>query len=195
MEAARIAADRGRDVTLIEREAELCGRVRRASQLPSNGELAHVTQFLTQQLKLTGVKVIPGKRRSWKTSRNSRPTRSSSRPGPLRTATARLHSSAAISNRSGNCPRSPESRPCASWTSWVSSLFRTTRSPGSKTVPSFCVNSSRAQPHSRPADLCNRYSGHKRGRRVLPTVSDRAWTRLCHPVRPAVVRITLPPVR
>lgn len=61
MEAARIAADRGHDVTLIEREAELGGRVRRASQLPSNGELAHVTQFLTHQLKLTGVKVITGK--------------------------------------------------------------------------------------------------------------------------------------
>lgn len=58
LEAARVAALRGHDVTLVEREPELGGRIRTARLAPSNAELGHVTDFLVPQVEELGLRIL-----------------------------------------------------------------------------------------------------------------------------------------
>lgn len=57
LEAARVAAKRGHQVTLLEGEAALGGKIRGAAQVPGNEELEHVLQFLVPQVEKLGVAV------------------------------------------------------------------------------------------------------------------------------------------
>jgi len=57
MEAARVAALRGHDVTLLERDAELGGQVRLAARLPSRDEFGRLTAWLERELDRLGVTV------------------------------------------------------------------------------------------------------------------------------------------
>ncbi len=57
MEAARVAALRGHDVTLYEKSSELGGLVNLLSKAPGREEFNQVTRYLTIQLPKVGVKV------------------------------------------------------------------------------------------------------------------------------------------
>ena len=60
MEAARVAALRGHEVVLYEKENELGGQVRWACKPLFRGEFEQVTRYLSNQLKKAGVEVILG---------------------------------------------------------------------------------------------------------------------------------------
>lgn len=60
MEAARIAAERGHQVTLFERSRELGGRFLAASHFPTGGELRHLPMFQEPALRRAGVDVRLG---------------------------------------------------------------------------------------------------------------------------------------
>jgi thioredoxin reductase len=60
MEAARIAALRGHEVTLYEKETELGGQVRILVRVESRKEFAGVIRYLSRQLEKTGVAVHLG---------------------------------------------------------------------------------------------------------------------------------------
>lgn len=57
LEAARVAALRGHDVVLLERDAELGGQVRAASRAPGRGEFAGIAAWLARQVRQAGVDV------------------------------------------------------------------------------------------------------------------------------------------
>lgn len=60
MEAARVAALRGHDVTLYEKEAELGGQFRIASIPPTKQDILPFLKYLARQLDKSGVKVVLG---------------------------------------------------------------------------------------------------------------------------------------
>ncbi len=60
MEAARVAALRGHQVVLYEKENELGGQLRWACKALFRGEFEQVTRYLSNQLKKAGVEVILG---------------------------------------------------------------------------------------------------------------------------------------
>jgi 2,4-dienoyl-CoA reductase-like NADH-dependent reductase (Old Yellow Enzyme family) len=60
MEAARVAAQRGHRVILIEREEELGGRFLAASHFPTGGELRHLPMFQEGELRRLGVELRLG---------------------------------------------------------------------------------------------------------------------------------------
>jgi 2,4-dienoyl-CoA reductase-like NADH-dependent reductase (Old Yellow Enzyme family)/thioredoxin reductase len=60
MEAARVAALRGHDVVLYEKEDELGGLVRFISTLPGQGEYAEIIRYLSTQIEKAGVEVHLG---------------------------------------------------------------------------------------------------------------------------------------
>jgi NADPH-dependent 2,4-dienoyl-CoA reductase/sulfur reductase-like enzyme len=55
LECARVAARRGHDVVLLERDGGLGGQVRAAARAPHRGELAQVTDWLAQRCDEAGV--------------------------------------------------------------------------------------------------------------------------------------------
>jgi 2,4-dienoyl-CoA reductase-like NADH-dependent reductase (Old Yellow Enzyme family) len=57
LEAARIAARRGHQVTIFERSQRLGGKMVDAPRLPNNAELAHLLQFLIPEVERAGVSV------------------------------------------------------------------------------------------------------------------------------------------
>ncbi|MGD9143192.1 MAG: FAD-dependent oxidoreductase, partial [Dehalococcoidia bacterium] len=57
MEAARVAARRGHEVTLYEKEDQLGGQINILSKAPCREEFNQVTRFLTAQINKLGVKV------------------------------------------------------------------------------------------------------------------------------------------
>ncbi len=57
LEAARVAALRGHDVALLEREAELGGQVRSAARAPGRAEFLGITAWLARQVRQAGVDV------------------------------------------------------------------------------------------------------------------------------------------
>jgi 2,4-dienoyl-CoA reductase-like NADH-dependent reductase (Old Yellow Enzyme family)/thioredoxin reductase len=61
MEAARVAAIRGHDVTLYERSEKLGGQVNLASVAPFKQELSQVVGYLSREIEKVGVKVVKGK--------------------------------------------------------------------------------------------------------------------------------------
>jgi len=61
LEAARVAALRGHEVTLYEKEAKLGGQVNLASVAPFKQEISQVIKYLAHQVKKAGVKVELGK--------------------------------------------------------------------------------------------------------------------------------------
>lgn len=60
MEAARVAALRGHQVTLYEQDPSLGGQLRYAYKPPGRGEFQHVIDYLERQLAKSGVKVHLG---------------------------------------------------------------------------------------------------------------------------------------
>jgi 2,4-dienoyl-CoA reductase-like NADH-dependent reductase (Old Yellow Enzyme family)/NADPH-dependent 2,4-dienoyl-CoA reductase/sulfur reductase-like enzyme len=60
LEAARVAALRGHDVTIAERAPELGGRIRTARRAPHSAELGHAIEFLAAQVAAAGVRVLVG---------------------------------------------------------------------------------------------------------------------------------------
>ena len=60
LEAARISAERGHEVILMERGEELGGKFIHSSRLPNNGELRHLTEFLAPAVRRLGVDVRTG---------------------------------------------------------------------------------------------------------------------------------------
>ena len=60
LEAARIAAKRGHRVTLLEREAQLGGRLARVHELPHHAEMGNLIAFLTGELAHAKVAVRTG---------------------------------------------------------------------------------------------------------------------------------------
>ncbi|MFB3814419.1 MAG: FAD-dependent oxidoreductase [Terriglobales bacterium] len=60
MEAARVAAQRGHDVTLYEKSSRLGGQFSLASVPPHKQEFTRVVSYLVRQLKSTGVRVVLG---------------------------------------------------------------------------------------------------------------------------------------
>ncbi len=60
LESARVAAMRGHDVTLFERNQELGGKVRIAVKDSSRDELWGVVRYLSKQIQKLGVKVVLG---------------------------------------------------------------------------------------------------------------------------------------
>jgi NADPH-dependent 2,4-dienoyl-CoA reductase/sulfur reductase-like enzyme len=61
LEAARVAALRGHEVTLCEREEKLGGQVNLASVPPFKQEISQVIKYLSRQVRKAGVKVELGK--------------------------------------------------------------------------------------------------------------------------------------
>jgi 2,4-dienoyl-CoA reductase-like NADH-dependent reductase (Old Yellow Enzyme family) len=61
LKAASIAAARGHDVTLYEREPQLGGQVRLAEKLPGRAEFGGLTENLTREAERAGVRMIKGK--------------------------------------------------------------------------------------------------------------------------------------
>jgi 2,4-dienoyl-CoA reductase-like NADH-dependent reductase (Old Yellow Enzyme family)/thioredoxin reductase len=61
MEAARIGAQIGHDVTLWEKDAKLGGQLKLAAVPPAKEEIASITRYYTAQLDNLGVKVETGK--------------------------------------------------------------------------------------------------------------------------------------
>ena len=62
MEAARVAALRGHNVTLYTEKSQLGGRLRLASKMPGHGRYAELTNYLANQVRKSGVKVEFGKK-------------------------------------------------------------------------------------------------------------------------------------
>ena len=60
MEAARVAAERGHDVTLYEKDKELGGQINIFTRVPVRGEFADVVRYRNIQLQKLGVKVNLG---------------------------------------------------------------------------------------------------------------------------------------
>jgi mycofactocin system FadH/OYE family oxidoreductase 2 len=60
MEAARVAAERGHEVTLFERQRELGGQIRLIVRQPMRQEFAEVTRWLSRELNRLGVAVRTG---------------------------------------------------------------------------------------------------------------------------------------
>jgi NADPH-dependent 2,4-dienoyl-CoA reductase/sulfur reductase-like enzyme len=58
MEAARVAALRGHDVTLYEKSSQLGGQVNTLSKAPGREEFNQVTRFLVTQINKLGVKIL-----------------------------------------------------------------------------------------------------------------------------------------
>jgi 2,4-dienoyl-CoA reductase-like NADH-dependent reductase (Old Yellow Enzyme family) len=58
LESARVAALRGHEVVLLERDAALGGQVRAASRPPGRGELAQVVEWLAAQCESAGVVIM-----------------------------------------------------------------------------------------------------------------------------------------
>jgi 2,4-dienoyl-CoA reductase-like NADH-dependent reductase (Old Yellow Enzyme family)/thioredoxin reductase len=73
MEAARVAALRGHDVTLYEKSSELGGQVNILSKAPGREEFNQVTRFLTTQIKKLGVRVILNSEATVETIKRARP--------------------------------------------------------------------------------------------------------------------------
>jgi 2,4-dienoyl-CoA reductase-like NADH-dependent reductase (Old Yellow Enzyme family)/thioredoxin reductase len=61
LEAARVAALRGHDVTLCEREGKLGGQINLASVPPFKQEISQVVKYLSRQVQKAGVKVELGR--------------------------------------------------------------------------------------------------------------------------------------
>jgi len=61
LEAARVAAVRGHDVTLVERREKLGGQVNLASVAPFKQEISQVVGYLSREIEKAGVKVELGK--------------------------------------------------------------------------------------------------------------------------------------
>jgi NADPH-dependent 2,4-dienoyl-CoA reductase/sulfur reductase-like enzyme len=57
MEAARVAAERGHKVTLVERAAELGGQIAIAAKAPQRDQMAGITRWLAMELDRLGVDV------------------------------------------------------------------------------------------------------------------------------------------
>lgn len=62
LEAARVSALRGHQVTIYEKEKELGGQIRMGRVPPHRDELGKVTDYLTRQVKKLGVTIELGKR-------------------------------------------------------------------------------------------------------------------------------------
>jgi len=60
MQAAALAAERGHDVTLYEKELALGGQVRLAAQTPYRGKMGELFTYLSRQIRKHGVKVELG---------------------------------------------------------------------------------------------------------------------------------------
>jgi 2,4-dienoyl-CoA reductase-like NADH-dependent reductase (Old Yellow Enzyme family) len=60
LKAAEVAARRGHQVTLVEREPQLGGRFRGAAKLPAGAELALVVDWLVREIAVLGVTVRSG---------------------------------------------------------------------------------------------------------------------------------------
>lgn len=60
LEAARVAALRGHDVVLLERDAELGGQVRAAARAPGRAEFLGIAAWLVRQVRQAGVEVRLG---------------------------------------------------------------------------------------------------------------------------------------
>lgn len=60
MEAARVAALRGHEVTLYEKDTRLGGQVNIASRAPTRGEIENVVRYLSRQVEKLGVKLCLG---------------------------------------------------------------------------------------------------------------------------------------
>jgi 2,4-dienoyl-CoA reductase-like NADH-dependent reductase (Old Yellow Enzyme family)/thioredoxin reductase len=60
LESARVAAERGHRVTLLERDATLGGQVRLAARAPRRGELARMIEWLERECARLGVEVRLG---------------------------------------------------------------------------------------------------------------------------------------
>lgn len=57
MEAARVAAERGHQVTLVERGAELGGQITIAARAPQRDQMAGITRWLAMELERLGVDI------------------------------------------------------------------------------------------------------------------------------------------
>jgi len=71
MEAARVAALRGHDVTLWEKEDQLGGQLIAAAVAPEKQEIQSLISYLSGQMRKTGVKVERGKKADAETIRKS----------------------------------------------------------------------------------------------------------------------------
>ena len=84
LEYARVAAARGHDVVVLEREEEVGGHVRRHALLPGRKEYGQIARWLARQAKATAPTSAPGvevdEEASTTRSRPSAPTTSSSPP-------------------------------------------------------------------------------------------------------------------
>lgn len=60
LEAARVAAERGHSVTLIERASELGGQITIAAKAPQRDQMAGITRWLTMEIERLGVNVLTG---------------------------------------------------------------------------------------------------------------------------------------
>ncbi|BDR16583.1 dimethylglycine demethylation protein DgcA [Vibrio sp. STUT-A11] len=58
MEAARVAAERGHKVTLVEKASELGGQITIAAKAPQRDQMAGITRWLAMELDRLGVEVI-----------------------------------------------------------------------------------------------------------------------------------------
>ncbi|MGB8665551.1 MAG: dimethylglycine demethylation protein DgcA [Serratia inhibens] len=61
MEAARVAAERGHQVTLVERAEELGGQISIAARAPQRDQMAGITRWLAMELQRLGVAIQLGK--------------------------------------------------------------------------------------------------------------------------------------
>ncbi len=57
MEAARVAAERGHQVTLVERASELGGQITIAARAPQRDQMAGITRWLAMELERLGVEI------------------------------------------------------------------------------------------------------------------------------------------
>ncbi|MDM7999628.1 MAG: FAD-dependent oxidoreductase [Dehalococcoidia bacterium] len=73
MEAARVAALRGHDVTLFEKERELGGQLKVGAACPGRDKLNYILEYYLPQLKKAGVKVELGKEVDDKLIRSTKP--------------------------------------------------------------------------------------------------------------------------
>ena len=73
LEAARVAAERGHTVTLLEREDALGGKIRDAAAIPGHEEVGNVLRFLVPQVEKLGVAVRLGTEATAQTIAQERP--------------------------------------------------------------------------------------------------------------------------
>ncbi len=73
MEAARVAAERGHDVTLIERAEALGGQITLAAQAPQRDQIAGITRWFSMELERLGVDLRLGTEADADTIRDLRP--------------------------------------------------------------------------------------------------------------------------